>query len=379
MNVARLSIALAMAVCLSPAGAADQRAKPGTRAGIIVIGGNPAAPPSAAAHANTLSIYSPARAREAGDWLSLRNAENARAQQVRSQTRPTGTALPQGSMYGRAPAPPGQSPAMAASPDTALSRAPTLAGTGTRVVQDRSDAAKYQALPAEIWMVNGKRQDFLVTPGGYLTISGKGFGATIGTANVIGAFPGGAVPLRVIDWRDDEVYALLPEGLRGVLDQRVNIQLITRTNVTQRIDGGRFVAAREEIVLTQNLRRLVSADTAGVWPAEMNADAAVIRSRRFGAVHCPYPDTDYLIFARPANQHQIVGVTMKAVDPTPMPQEPFSGFVPGYEFGEWSDRLPVKWGVWETTVTLTGSDWECDSGYRVDSITTFGPAGVSPL
>jgi hypothetical protein len=245
-------------------------------------------------------------------------------------------------------------------------------------VTDRTAAAQYQASPAEIWLVNGKRQDFLITPGGYLTISGKGFGDAIGSANVIGAFPGGAAPLRIIDWRDDEVYALLPEGLRGALDQRATVQIITQAGITHRIDGGRFVAAREEVVLTQNLRRLVSVESAGKWPADMDGNAAVIRTRRFGAVHCPYPDTDYLSFSRPANQYQIVGVSMQRVDPTPALQAPFSDFVGDYTFGEWGARLPVNWGVWETTPTLTGTDWECNSGYRIDSITVFGPAGMSP-
>jgi hypothetical protein len=109
-----------------------------------------------------------------------------------------------------------------------------------------------------IHSVNGKSQGYLVSPGVYLTIKGLGFGDVMGSANVIGEMPGGAAPLRVVDWRDDEVYSLLPPGLSGALDQTVFIQIITSAGKTWKFAGGRFIAERVTIDYTTNIDRILS-------------------------------------------------------------------------------------------------------------------------
>lgn len=387
MKIVRGLMTLGAALCVPAVLGAQQRVRPegSAHAGIATRAEpNAAVPADTTSSSTRVSVYAPSRNKSASAYQSLRNTENSLAQRVRAEAPPPAAQstarLPHDSTLSRAPAPAGQGTFGASKRSHTLSRAPALPGTATQNAAGRSAVAQYDAMAPGIWAVNRKQRDFLITPGGYLTVSGKGFGDTVGQANVIGDFPGGAAPLRTVDWRDNEVYLLLPEGLRGVRDQQATLQIITRAGKTFRLDGGRFVAEREEVTLTSNLSRLVRVETAGIWPAELDSNAAVVRYAHRGAVRCSDPSTDYLSFAQPAKDFEVVGISMVAVAPRTSTNDPtvVHWYLPGYSFGAWADRLPANWGVWKFSNRFQ-EDWTCESGYRIDSVTLYGPAGVAPL
>jgi hypothetical protein len=235
--------------------------------------------------------------------------------------------------------------------------------------------------------VNGKGRGFVLSPGGNVTIVGGQLGDTIGQVNVIGQFAGGAAPLRVVDWRADEIQALFPPGLRGVLDHDVTLQVITSAGKTFRFDGGKFVAAREDIVVTTNILRMVRFQSAPNWPAQLRDDGWVSRGEYGDSVSCRAPSTDRITVVDPGRGFFITNLQLSwgRTDTGDGSSQGDAGgryFQPGYGVGGWEgDSIDIHWGVWKDhespDLFLSGSD-NCQSDYGLALVLT-GPAGVSPF
>lgn len=285
-----------------------------------------------------------------------------------------------------------------ANTEAARARAMTDAGTGTvasvgaasaaektarRLGTDTLSAAKL--LEPGIALVNRRSKDFLVTPGGYLTIDGRGFGDTMGQVNVIGRFPGGKAALQVVDWRDTQIYALLPMGLRGAPDQVATLQVVTRQARTYRTDRANFVAAREVITFTNGIDRLV-----GAQKNNLETDGTVsylVRGR-----HCN-PGGDEFTFTLPT------GWMPSAIGLEPGRSDAGDGDMDGKPgrrdfFGEYriharnrawngDGTFVIDFGVWRSRNLALSRSGEfagdtCLSTYRL-SIAVMGPAGLSPF
>lgn len=256
----------------------------------------------------------------------------------------------------------------------------------------------YPAKAVGIETVNGKTAGFVLSPGGNVTIAGGEFGDTIGQANVMGQFPGAAAPLRVVDWRADEIFAIFPPGLRGVGDHAVTIQVITSAGKTHRLEGGKFVATREDVVITNGVLRFLRflpSRGADRWaaPAQMHDDGRVGRYALGDSINCPPPGVDQLRIVDPGRGFDVTGLgaTWGRMDSGNGAGNGEPGnriFYPGYSFGEWAaggrkeeDSVDVHWGVWRSHespyITLPGYD-QCLSNYTI-SVILSGPAGVSPF
>jgi hypothetical protein len=235
--------------------------------------------------------------------------------------------------------------------------------------------------------VNGKGRGFVLSPGGNVTIIGGQLGDTIGQVNAIGQFAGGAAPLRVVDWRADEIQALFPPGLRGVLDHDVTLQVITSAGKTFRLDGGKFVAAREDIVATTNILRMVRFQSAPNWPAQLRDDGWVSRNEWGDSFSCRAPSTDRITVVDPGRGFYITNLQLSwgrsdTGDGSSHGDAGGRYFQPGYGVGGWDgDSIDIHWGVWKDHESpdflLSGSD-DCQSDYGLAVVLT-GPAGVSPF
>lgn len=268
---------------------------------------------------------------------------------------------------------------------TEAARPPAGAGA---IAQSHLQPNRASLVPTDgIGAVNGKSHGFIVSPGGYLAIAGHGFGDSVGQANVIGQFPGGAALLRVVDWRADEVYALLPPGLRGVVDQAVAIQLITREGKTYRIDRGQFVATRENVTVIAQIPRLVRFQSSPNWSIALADDGSVTRAAGAESMNCASPGTDVLTTVDPGRGFVVTGLTARwgRTDSGNGDNNGDDGsrtFSPGYGFGAWQgDSISVSWGVWRSHtspyILLSGYD-VCESDYQIAVVLT-GPAGVAPF
>jgi hypothetical protein len=251
-----------------------------------------------------------------------------------------------------------------------------------------------------IGSVNDKIRGYIVSPRNYLTIKGREFGDTVGKVNVVGSyFPTGASALRVVNWRTDEIYVLVPSEIRGVLDHEVNIQVITRANKTYRLDGGKFIAAREEIAVRTNIPRIIQFESSGGWKASMTNEGFVGRSSAGESINCPSPGMDRLrgpdrytdpraIF--PGKGFVIVGLNASwgrtdSGNGDGRGNDGSRTFFPGYGFSEWYGKdqeiIDVKWGVWRShespVMFIQGYDL-CSSSYQIEVVLS-GPAGVAPF
>lgn len=236
--------------------------------------------------------------------------------------------------------------------------------------------------------VNGKERGFVVSPGGNVTIMGGQFGDTIGQVNVIGQFPGGAAPLRVVDWRAGEIHALFPPGLRGALDHQVTLQVITSGQKTFRLDGGKFIAAREDVVVTTGLLRMVQFYSAGSWSAQMDENGVVNRAYSGEHTDCLAPAKDGLKITDPGRGFFVTGVSLlwtgrtDSGDGSSMGDDGNRIYYPGYGFTEWyHDEIGVKWGVWrshQSPYFLLPAFNQCQSSYQL-AVILSGPAGVAPF
>ncbi|HTS01593.1 MAG TPA: hypothetical protein VMN04_03660 [Thermoanaerobaculia bacterium] len=241
-----------------------------------------------------------------------------------------------------------------------------------------------------IHAVDGVTQGYAVTPGGYVTIRGAGFGDRMAQANVIGKFPNGAAALRVVDWRDDEVYALLPD-IRGVVDHPIQIQVVTSDLKTYFLGGGRFIATREEIPWTTNVNRFLSfqgegygappASLDGAGNVERQVEGACSSTHGFGS------GEDTLSLVKLGGGFVVVGLAASH-GPDDTGETAASGgpgfreFAGAYRWEPWTgSRINFEWGVWKNVEGKQGSassSCEWFSTYQI-SVVVSGPAGASPF
>jgi hypothetical protein len=240
-----------------------------------------------------------------------------------------------------------------------------------------------------IGLVNGHGSGFKITPGGYLTIAGFEFGDTMGQVNLIGNFPGGALALRIVDWKDASVYAMLPPGLRGVLDQPVTLQLITAAQKTYRHAGGTFTAAREDTTVTTNIPGLLKFQSGPSWGATMDASGLVSRYDGGESINCKATGADTLTIIDSGKGFVVTGLNARwgetdSGDGDGAGNGGSRTYSPGYGFGDFSgNSIAVKWGVWRSHSTNDGilgapSSDQCVSYYQI-TVNLNGPAGVSPF
>jgi hypothetical protein len=301
-------------------------------------------------------LSSPRRTQLINEQLTLRTQENALAKQAHSLAA---------------------GPVSAAAGPPSITRAAALSAAA-------GVTAGSQRLEPGIANVNRKTSGALLTPGGYITISGRGFGQTLGQVNAVGRFPNGELAYKVIEWRDDQIHALLPEGVRGVPDQGATLQVVTRGGKTWSAPGMRFVATRAEIMLTSG-QRVFDVRPAADWLPQVGPDGWVLRSETGEKLICKRPGADlYRLKPMPPGwEVSALGVAhapfvVGGAGETPGGQVTFA---PGYELWEWSgDRIIVKWGVVRTHrspfLGVRGGD-ECESGYQLQ-VHVVGPAGLTP-
>lgn len=237
-----------------------------------------------------------------------------------------------------------------------------------------------------IWEVNGRPKNFVLSPGKPVTLTGLGFGGTMGQANAIGQFPGGALSLRVVDWHDDQVDAMVAPDVTGVPDQPVVVQIVTGAGKVFKLDGGRFYASRQEITLTTGIPRMVRL-AAGGPPTTMSDNGDVFRMSSGDSINCFAAGADTLTTVDPGRGFVVTGLSATwgrtdSGDGDYMGDAGSRTFSPGYGFGDWSgDSIRVSWGVWRSHSSpygmLSGYD-ECTSEYQI-AVTVSGPAGVRPF
>lgn len=252
-----------------------------------------------------------------------------------------------------------------------------------------------------IVMVNGRGRDYPVTPGGFLTIAGNAFGDNAGQVGLFGSMSRNRLELQVVTWSDNEIYALLPAGLRGLPDQAMTLQVITREGKTYVLEGAAFRATREEVAVTTHLDRVFRIETDPHWTAEPGFDSTggvVVRNLKMYGSDCLAPGTDRIVFLPLPNGFEVTGASMQhgRTDSGDGDGDGNAGsrvFFPGYSFGEWRDEtvatdrlrsavqsvLYVHWGVWRTHTSpygLLDAEDNCSSMYTITGITAIGPAGV---
>jgi hypothetical protein len=249
-----------------------------------------------------------------------------------------------------------------------------------------------------VWYVNGKDINYTLTPGGYVTIHGRGFGDVVGSVTVFGTVDRRTFALQVDDWHRDEVFALLPPGIRGMRDQPVRLQIITRDGMVFVDDRGRFRAEREEISLGDHLDRVIQFASASTWKPTLSPDGSVERYEAGSSIDCQAPGSDRLAFAPPAG-FEVIGISAEWGRTDSGDEDALGGsgsrvFTPGYSFGEWFkatvatgpgreaviDAIAVNWGVWRShsSGTFTNGVDRCLSEYKV-TLRLAGPAGVAPF
>jgi hypothetical protein len=281
-------------------------------------------------------------------------------------------------------------------------RTKPVSGKSFAGVQEKLRSRELVTPQPGISSVNNKIRGYIVSPRSYLTIKGLEFGDAVGNVNVIGAhFPGGGIGLRIVDWRKDEIYVLVPPEIRGVVDHDVSMQVITRSNKTFRLGDGKFIAAREEIVVPSNLTQIIDFRSATVWPGAMNNLGIVYRWKTGESINCPLPGKDSLISlpdvkgADPKRFFLGRGFVVVGLNASWGRTDAGNGdgwgyagsrtFTPGYGFSDWygdnQERIDVSWGVWRShrspDVLLSGFD-DCQSMYQL-AVVLSGPAGVAPF
>jgi hypothetical protein len=303
----------------------------------------------------------------------------------------------------------------AAAAAQAMPPAGAASAPGVRISasQAASQSKVAVALQDGIGAVNGKRQGFVVTPGGKVVVGGHGFGTAAGRVLLRhGAFPGGAIALQVAGWSEHEIDALVPAGVSGLPDlDGVGLEVVVvplqSVNVTQgrsaptrsyTIGPGKFVAARVETTFADNLGRLVMFQGSQNWPVAMTPTGAVFRFDQGTSVNCRPPGTDQLVFTVPPG-FTVSAVAMSVHSPTDngtfgggglMVSDEQHSFIGAYGYGAWGrtqvgnqmfDSLTINWGVWKDHqdgyIFIPSNDM-CMSGYAV-SVSVVGPAGLSPF
>src|SRR6185295_14432178 len=127
---------------------------------------------------------------------------------------------------------------------------------GTQVSQ-RDDGSSFRP---GIHTVNGQEGGMRLTPGGYLTVAGVGFGDTVGKLALLTTVSQKKLDMQIVDWRDTEVYALFPAGLRGMQDERARVQLITQAGKIYLLEDAQFYATRQELLVQNSLTQVFRVD-----------------------------------------------------------------------------------------------------------------------
>ncbi len=238
-----------------------------------------------------------------------------------------------------------------------------------------------------ILQVNRRERGWHVTPGGFLTIDGQGFGDTMGEVKIFGPLLGAPLAANPVDWKKEQIYAQLPFGIRGVVDQDVQLQVVTAARKTHRFDGGRFIATRgEEFVVTTGIHRLIRQSSGG-WSAPMDDNGRVDRWTAGTNIDCPKPSFDNLRALDPGRGFVVTGLSAHfgRTDSGEGDQDGMAGsrtFFPGYAFGPWAGNdIHITWGVWRSHTSpsfggvLDGVD-VCRSDYQIE-VSVQGPLGVT--
>ena len=254
----------------------------------------------------------------------------------------------------------------------------------TNIRGQKSYMQSYLSLPPGVWQVNGQSQQFILTPGGALVVTGKGFGVPpvpnrLATANTLArhrvpgrmralapAFSAGALDLPVTAWADAEVDASVPAGLRGLLDfNGVVLELTTPDGVVFHSQPGSFIAAREEIGVPAPLTNVVQFVSSPSWPGPtMDGYGGVYRMEDMdGDFNCKPTGQDAFIFGDLPRGFVVSGIYMTVQSPTITADGDGLGnqgsrvFFPGYQIVGWDQvhqgasnknqwRVRVNWGIW---------------------------------
>lgn len=264
------------------------------------------------------------------------------------------------------------------------------------------EARRMTALDEGVHGIVTPRGGRVVSPGDMLTIWGFGFGDTLGEAQLVGQFPGGQVPLRVVHWRNNEIKAQLQADIRGVLDHEVALQVVTAQRRTMPSSkGGHFVAAREDITLDRGIGRVLRLDRAGEPEAGLGDDGVANRWQVGGSsLRCWKPGADKYTVLDPGKGFVVSGFWYWTGRQDEGPNDAIGR--PGYRSftgrytaqyepadGNQPGQLWMGYGVWESTTASDPSALDalvmrdttsrgCGSWYRVQPILT-GPAGVNPF
>lgn len=92
-----------------------------------------------------------------------------------------------------------------------------------------------------------------VTPGGLISVRGCDLGSGRGMLKMLGAFPGGAVALEIVEWTPQLVLAKIPDDIRGATDQDVRIQFMGADRAVGNDQPACFQARRETVELPETL------------------------------------------------------------------------------------------------------------------------------
>jgi hypothetical protein len=344
--------------------------------------------------------YLPTRTTELQSQTTLRDAENALAQ----NSQKSGSTAQHGVLVATGAAP------LSASATTASMRMTAVPAGGAATVVPPAARPKVDTpagvlnSPPGIWFVNDKDQGFHLTPGGNVTVLGKGFGDSAGALNVQ-MQSGAQVTYQVSSWNDREIHALLPANVRGVPDQPAGLRVHTRDGKNYALDGGKFYATREEITVNTNLAQVIQFAGAAHWGVTLADNGRVDREEDGTLAHpdidCKAPGTDYLYFKPLPYGFVVSGIggwfgRTDTGDGDGLGGHGNHLFTPGYSFGDWTTgsiavardhsvqvpMIPVNWGVWRShagaTATQYGSPDLCSSNYQVE-VSLIGPAGMKPF
>jgi hypothetical protein len=354
-----------------------------------------------------LTKTSPRRAALLQAQLKIRDEQNRVAQGLRGHAdRRQITDKPPGSHFAQAP---GRTSSLAAGAEAHLPHAARNARTQDMLANQ----------PDGIWFVNNQANDFIITPGGSVVISGKGFGERPGQvfAKGLTGFPGGAAELQVQGWNNFEIDAVLPAGIRNVADlNAISVQVLTFSSRSFSLGNGRFYAERAEIVLPQTIdlhavfdvqlsRNWMVNFNPGLGPAssvEMTGNGWVERFDDSSELTCKQPGTDTLFPKNLPYDFQVSGIAMEhgrtdSGDGNGMPNGDSGNhmYVPGYSitWGQTTvaagpnrdklvDAVAIGWGVWRSHTSpgiVQNKEDICASRYVITEVDVVGPVGLAPF
>ena len=235
---------------------------------------------------------------------------------------------------------------------------------------------------AGIFFVNNETDGFSLTPNGYVTIQGFGFGATPGQVSLHGVHLDGSAfsgAFKVVDWHDNEILAMLPRYV-DLGDQIAILQVVTHLGTTYSMGGARFHAARDEYELDSGLGGFLQISNNSNWNiGGLQDDGSVERFDTGSSIDCKAPGTDYLYVTVPAPARQ-QGYVLSGISAVFARSDAGDGdveghagdrvFTPGYSLGDWTrgspvgpvrvvqaamrgqstqtDMIPLSWGVWRS-------------------------------